>query len=44
MHTPAERGEDADAPVADLVPKALDDDGPVRGDDTGGPLLLLEER
>ena len=31
VHPRAERRQDADAPVADLVAEALDDDGPVRG-------------
>ena len=33
VHAPAERREDADAPVADLVAEALDHDRPVGGDD-----------
>ena len=33
VHAAAEGGEDADAPVADLVAEALDDDGPIGGDD-----------
>ena len=44
MHAAAERGQDADAPVADLVAEALDDDRPVGGDDPGRGLLLAEER
>src|SRR4030095_9881776 len=40
----AGRREDADAPVPDLVPEALDDDGAVGGDDTGCGLLIAEER
>jgi hypothetical protein len=43
MHTRAERGEDADAPVADLVAEALDDDGPVRGHGPGRRELVVEE-
>ena len=37
------RGEDADAPVADLVAEALDDDGAVGGDDAGRGRLLAQE-
>ena len=44
VHTAAERREDADAPVADLVAETLDDDRPVRGDDAGRGLLIAEER
>src|SRR5205823_9940280 len=44
MHAAAERREDADAPVADLVPEALDDDRAVGGDDTRRALLLAQER
>ena len=43
VHAAAERREDADAPVADLVSEALDDDRPVGGDDAGRRLLLAEE-
>ena len=43
VHAPAERREDADAPVADLVSEALDDDRPVGRDDAGRRLLLAEE-
>ena len=43
MHPSAERREDADAPVADLVAEALDDDGPVGRDDAGRRLLLAQE-
>ena len=39
----AERREDADAPVADLVAEPLDDDGAVGGNGTGRPLLLAQE-
>jgi hypothetical protein len=35
VHPAAERRQDADAPVADLVAKALDDDREVGGDDAG---------
>ncbi len=38
----AERAEDADPPVADLVAEALDDDRAVVGDDAGGFGLLAE--
>ena len=43
VHAAPERREDADAPVADLVAKALDDECPVGGDDAGCRLLLAEE-
>src|SRR5207302_3977357 len=43
VHAGAERREDADPPVADLVPEALDDDGPVGGDGAGGRRLLVQE-
>ena len=43
MHAPAERREDAHAPVADLVAEALDDDRAVGRDDAGGGLLLAQE-
>ena len=43
VHAPAERREDAHAPVADLVAKALDHHGRVRRDDTGRRLLLAKE-
>ena len=43
VHARAERREDADAPVADLVAEPLDDDGAVRRDGAGRPLLLAEE-
>ena len=33
VHPGAERGQDAQSPVADLVPEPLDDDGPVGRDD-----------
>ena len=39
----AEGGEDADAPVAELVAAALDDDGAVVGDSAGGFFLVGEE-
>ena len=38
----AERREDADPPVADLVAEALDDDGAVGRDHAGGGLLVVE--
>ena len=44
VHARAERREDADAPVADLVAEALDDDGAVRRHGAGRVLLLAEER
>ena len=40
----AERREDADAPVADLVAEALDHDRAVGGDGARGRLLLAQER
>ena len=43
MHAAAERGEDAQPPVADLVAEALDDDRAVARHDAGGALLLAEE-
>ena len=43
VHAAAERGEDAQPPVADLVAEALDDDRPVGRDHPGGLLLLGEE-
>jgi hypothetical protein len=43
MYAGAERREDADPPVADLVAEALDDDRPVRRDDRRGALLLSQE-
>src|SRR5690348_8818892 len=43
VHAPAERREDADAPVADLVAEALDDDRAVGRDDAGRALLLAQE-
>ena len=44
VHAPAERREDADAPVADLVAEALDDDRAVGRDDAGRSGLLAEDR
>ena len=44
VHARAERRQDADAPVADLVAEALDDDGPVGGHGAGRRLLVAEER
>ena len=43
MHPAAERREDADAPVADLVAKALDDDRAVGWDDARRRGLLAQE-
>jgi len=43
MHARSERRQDADAPVADLVAEALDDDRPVRGNNSRGSLLLAQE-
>ena len=42
VHPRAERREDADAPVADLVGEALDHDRAVVGDRAGGLGLLVE--
>ena len=42
VHAGAERREDADAPVADLVGEALDHDGAVVGDRAGRLGLLVE--
>jgi hypothetical protein len=44
VNAAAERREDADAPVADLVAEALDHDGAVRRHDAGRGGLLVEER
>ena len=44
VHLGAERREDADPPVADLVAEALDHDRAVVGDDAGGLGLLVEVR
>ena len=38
----AERGEDHQPPVAQLVPEALDDDAAVRGEGAGGGALVLD--
>ena len=43
MHPAAERREDADSPVADLVAEALDDDGAVGGDGAGCVGLVAQE-
>ena len=43
VHAGAERREDAEAPVADLVAEALDDDRAVRREHAGRLLLLAEE-
>ena len=43
VHPAAERGQDADAPVADLVAEALDHDRAVGGDDAGRGGLLAQE-
>ena len=42
VHAAAEGREDAEAPVADLVAEALDDDRLVGGDDAGRGLLLAQ--
>jgi hypothetical protein len=44
VHAPAERAQHADAPVAHLIPVALDEDGPVVRDGAGRALLVLEIR
>ena len=44
VHAAAERRQDADAPVADLVAEALDDDRAVGRDDAGRRLLLAQVR
>src|SRR5262249_20487894 len=44
MHAAAEWRQDADAPVADLVPEPLDDDRAIGGDDSRDRFLLAEER
>ena len=44
VHARAERREDAETPVADLVAEALDDDGPVRRHGAGRGGLLVQER
>src|SRR2546427_8458735 len=44
VHTGAERGEDAETPVADLVTETLDHDGPVRRYGAGRGSLLVQER
>ena len=44
VHAAAERRQDADAPVADLVAEALDDDRPVARDGAGRVRLLAQER
>ncbi len=43
VHARAERREDADAPVADLVAEPLDDDGAIRRHDARRALLVVEE-
>ncbi len=43
VHASAERSEDADAPVADLVAEPLDDDGAVGRQRAGRFLLLAQE-
>ena len=43
MHAAAERRQDADAPVADLVAEALDDDRAIGRDNAGRGRLLSEE-
>src|SRR2546430_16523408 len=44
MHTGAERRQDAQTPVADLVAETLDDDGTVRRHGAGRSSLLVQER
>ncbi len=44
VHAPAERREDAHAPVADLVPETLHDDGAVGRDNTGRGFLFAKKR
>ena len=44
MHAPAVRRQQADAPIADLVAEALDDDRPIGGHGARGRLLLAQER
>ena len=43
VHARAERRQDDDAPVADLVAEALDDDRAVGRDDAGRRLLVAQE-
>ena len=43
VHAAAERRQDADAPVADLVAEALDDNGLVGGDSARRAFLLAQE-
>lgn len=43
MYAAAEGGENADAPVAEFIARALDDDGAVVGHGTCGSLLIIEE-
>ena len=42
MDASAERREDADAPVTEVVEDALDDDGAIVGDGTGRRVLIVE--
>ena len=44
VHARAERRQDAETPVADLVAETLDDDGPVRRHGAGRGGLLVQER
>ena len=43
VHAAPVRGQDAQTPVADLVPEALEDDRPIARDHPGGVLLLAQE-
>ena len=43
MDAAPERRQDAEAPVADLVAEALDDDCTIRGENAGSRLLVAEE-
>src|SRR6185503_2221712 len=42
VHASTEGREHAQAPVADLIAEALDDDRAIRGQDAGGSLLLAQ--
>ena len=44
MDARAERRQDAEPPVADLVSEALDDDGAVGGNGAGRGRLVVQER
>src|SRR6266487_3902375 len=43
VHARAERRQDAETPVADLVAEALDDDGAIGGNGTGRCGLFVQE-